>query len=322
MLQPSSSPIPRRSLVGWLVASIAILALAASLAGLFWHGEGEEGGRTVTTYRGQTEEIYGRGIYRDSSLFAGAGAKGTDAVTLLIALPLLAAGAVLHYRGSLRGGLLLLGALAWFLYVYGSLALGAVAYNNLFLLYVALFGASLWAFILLITCVDGERFATHVSPGMPRRAPGVFLLASAVVTLAIWLMEPVSARISGDLPASLTISTTLLTNALDIAVIVPGTWVSGWLILRGRATGYLCAPPLFMLEALLAPMIIAQTIVQVRAGVDFTTAEIAGPIAGFGVLAVIALWMLVRLMRHIADGRVTPERPVDIRNAPLPTPTR
>jgi hypothetical protein len=132
------STIPRNAFAGWLVVGIAVLALAASLTGLFW--QGGEGVRTITTYRGQTEEIYGRGLYRDSSLFTGDGAKGTDAITLLLALPLLAGGTMLWRRGSVRGGLVLLGALTWFLYVYGSLALGSAAYNDLFLVCRALRG--------------------------------------------------------------------------------------------------------------------------------------------------------------------------------------
>jgi hypothetical protein len=50
--------------------------------------------------------------------------------------------------------LVLTGALTWFLYVGASYALGAVAYNNLFLIYVALFSASLFAFVLALTSID------------------------------------------------------------------------------------------------------------------------------------------------------------------------
>jgi hypothetical protein len=45
---------------------------------------------------------------------------------------------VLYRRGSLRGRLLLIGILTYFLYVYASIAFGA-AYNALFLVYVGLF---------------------------------------------------------------------------------------------------------------------------------------------------------------------------------------
>jgi hypothetical protein len=291
-----------------LVALIAVLGFAAALAGLAW--QGGDGVHTVTTYRGQAGEIYGQGIYRDSSLFAGSGARGTDVVTLLVGLPLLALGTLLHRRGLLRGTLLLAGALTWFLYVYGSLALGAVAYSDLFLLHVALFAASLWGLVLVLTAVDRAGLAARLQPGVPRRGLGIFLVASGVVTAAIWLIEPVAAVIAGDLPGSLGVSTTLHTTALDLAVIVPATCLAGAFVLRGQAVGYLVAAPLLVLEAMLAPMIVAQTLFQLDAGVDFTTAEIVGPIGGFTILAAVASWMLVRLLRHVAEPPAAGERSV------------
>lgn len=53
------------------------------------------------------------------------------------------------------------GTLACFLYTYASMALGAT-YNELFLLYVALFSVSLYTFVLAFTAIDlptlGSRF--------------------------------------------------------------------------------------------------------------------------------------------------------------------
>ena len=195
----------RSAVVTALVAGVAMLSLAAALAGLFWPGG--DGVRAVPTYRGQVEQVLGEGIYRESSRFAGAGARGCDVVTLVLALPLLLAGTVLHRRGRVRGTLLLAGALAWFSYVYGSNALGAVAYNDLFLVYVGVFGASLWALILLLGGIDPGHVAAYLSNGLPRRGPGIMLLASGVVTAAIWLIEPVAAMLAGSLPPSLGLST-------------------------------------------------------------------------------------------------------------------
>ena len=59
-----------------------------------------------------------------------------------------------YRRGSLRGALLLTGTLGYFLYVYASMALGTVVYNELFLAYVVLFSASLFAFVLALTGID------------------------------------------------------------------------------------------------------------------------------------------------------------------------
>jgi hypothetical protein len=284
----------------WLSSLIAVLALVAAGIGLFW----QDGGDTFsfTTLRGENAQIYGQGIYRYDTLFAGAGNRGTDAVTLFLGIPLLVISTLLYRRGSLKGALLLTGALTWFLYVGASYALGAVAYNDLFLVYVALFSASLFAFGLAFTSIDLWDLRSRFSARMPRRGPAIFMFASSLLTLGVWLIEPVTSLIQGGPPEHLGPYTTLFTNALDMAIIVPATFLAGVLILRGESLGYLIAFPLLILEAMLAPMITAQTVSQVRAGVSFTTGEIVGPIAGFAILALLAIWVIVILLRNISDS--------------------
>jgi hypothetical protein len=78
--------------------------------------------------------------------------------------------------------------------------------------------------------------------------------------------------------------------------------------------------PLLVLETMLTPMIIAQTISLVRAGVDFTTGEILGPILGFVALAVMAVWMMSRVMRHIGESAVSDERVRTVPGNTMPVP--
>jgi hypothetical protein len=285
--------------VVWLSSLIALLALIAAGVGLFWQDGG--GSFSFTTSRGQTVEMYGQGLYRYDTLFVGAGNRGTDAVTLLLGIPLLVLSTLLYRRGSLRGGLVLTGALTWFLYVGSSYALGTVAYNDLFLLYVVLFSASLIAFVLAITSIDIQALSSYFSSRMPRRGPAVFMFVSGLLTLWVWLIEPITALIQGKPPEHLGPYTTLFTNAVDMAIIVPAAFVAGTLILRHSPLGYLIAVPLLVLEAMLAPLIVAQTVSQVQAGVSFTPGEMVGPIAGFTVLGLLAIWFFVAVLRSISD---------------------
>jgi hypothetical protein len=71
----------------WLVPLIAGLALIAALAGLFLPGG--NGPFTFTSLRGHEVEMFGRGLYQYDTLLVGAALRGTDAVTLLVSLPLL-----------------------------------------------------------------------------------------------------------------------------------------------------------------------------------------------------------------------------------------
>jgi hypothetical protein len=197
--------------------------------------------------------------------------------------------------------LLLVGTLVYFLYVYASLALNA-AYNNLFLVYVALFSASLLAVVLASTSIDLVALQAHFRPSLPRRSPALFMFASGLVTLLIWLAPLLSALFQGQPPELLGSSTTMVTDALDLGIITPATIISGVLILRRAPLGYLIACALLVLEILLAPMIAAQMISQVISEVTFSTGQMVGPIAGFSILALAAAVVTAALLRSISDS--------------------
>jgi hypothetical protein len=95
--------------------------------------------------------------------------------------------------------------------------------------------------------------------------------------------------------------TTLVTYVLDLAIVTPAVFLCSVLLLRRAPLGYLLAFPLLGIIVLLAPAIAAQTISQVAAGVSFTPGEVVGPMAGFASLGLIALWLLIALLRNIAD---------------------
>jgi hypothetical protein len=72
-------------------------------------------------------------------------------------------------------------------------------------------------------------------------------------------------------------------------------------VLRRLPLGYLLAVALLTLEAMLAPMIIAQTMGQLDADVTLSPGEIIGPLAGFVVLAGAAGWYLRAILRHLTE---------------------
>jgi hypothetical protein len=284
----------------WLSVATGLLALACGLAGFLWGGEGQA--REVTTVSGDTVELYGRGLYQNDTTFAAGNNRGSDLTMLVLGLPLLVFSTVLYRRGSARGRFVLLGTFGFFLYIGASYALGAVAYNDMFLAYVGLFTASLFGLIRLFSTFDAAFLRSAIPDDMPRRWPGGFMVASGVATFLIWIVEPLAALASGETPTSLETRTTLFTTALDIGVIVPAALVAGILILSGRRFGYVVAFSLLVLEAMLMPLITTATIVQVRDGISFEPGEIVGPIAGFSVFAVLSLGVIFTLMRRIGRG--------------------
>jgi hypothetical protein len=278
---------------------IAVLAAVAAVAGLL------TGGPTpvpFVTVRGELVHLFGQGLYRYDTVFGGATQRGTDAVVLALGVPLLLAATVRYRRGSSRAGLLLLGTLVFFLYVYGSAALGTVAYNRLFPVYVALLSASLFAVAGVVAAVDRPALAARIAAA-PRRGPAVFLVLSGLVTLVVWGVPVVAAAVRGTATDRLDNYATDVTYALDLGLIAPAALLAGVLILRRHVAGYLLAMSLLVLEAMLAPLIGAQTVSQLIAGVALAPGEVVGPIGGFVAIAATAVWFLVGLLRSFGDER-------------------
>lgn len=286
------------SAVVWLAWLTGGLALIAAGVGLFWHAGG--GRFAFTSVRGQTVELYGSGLYRYDTLFTAGTFRGTDAVTIVIAVPLLVFAVLRYRRGSLRGALLLTGVLAYFLYNAISMAFGA-AYNSLFLVYAALFSASLFAFIMAFTSIDREALSVRVSARLPHGGIAAFLIAAGLVLALVWLSEIVVPLVQGQPPALLASYTTMVTHAFDTAVITPSVVLAGVLLRRRVGLGYLLAATVLVLNTLVGCMVVAQTTAQVLMGVTLSTGQFVGIVGAFVLMSLIALGLTLVFFRNISE---------------------
>ena len=287
----------RRSVLNWLVPLVAVLAIITAGAGLF--APGGEGTFTFITLHGKTVEMYGRGVYQNDSLLAGAGFRGTDAVTLFLAVPLLLAAWVSDLRGSQNGGIVLMGVLFYFLYNGASMTFSA-AFNPLFLFYVALFSASLYATIAAMTNFDSESLARRVLPGFPHRGIAIFLFVAGIGTLFIWLSELVEPLLTGQAPELLGPYTTLFTHGFDSAVITPAAVITGVFLLQRKPLGYLLAAPIMILCTLIGVVVIGQTISQAMTGIIFPIGVYIGMVGSWVVMGAFAIGLTLAFFRHLS----------------------
>lgn len=286
-------------IVIWLSWLIAVLGLVAAAIGLFY----QDGGSafSFTTLRGESVQMYGRGLYRYDIPITAVGFRAADAVTLVVAIPLLMLAIVLYRRGSLKGGLLLVGALAYFLYNYGSMAVGA-AYNTLFLVYVALFSASLFGLVLTFTSFDVQALPAHFSTGLPRRGMGMFLVVSGVILSLVWLaLSIVPALLQGTAPSVVASYTTFITGVVDEGIVAPALIVAGALLLRRAPTGYLLAPMMLVFTVTLGTNLLAAGIAQLLTGV-ISIGQFIGFTIPFAILTLIAIWLMVVLFRNFSES--------------------
>jgi hypothetical protein len=277
-----------------LTLLIAILALVAAGTGVI--GQGQGAAYEFTSLRGENVNIYGHGLYRFEPVMMAAQEIPQDYVTLVVGLPLLLAGLWFFRHAKVRGQLLLAGTLAYFLYTYTSMAFGA-AYNELFLVYVALFSLSLFAFILAMLAVDVDSLPERFEQRLPRRWFAGFLFFGACFLLLAWLGRIIPAQLAGTAPLGLATNTTLFIQVLDLGVLVPLMFIAGVLLLKQRPAGYLLTSVAIIKFMTMGMALVAMLIGQSLAGVPIAAAEVVI----FSLLALASLILTIVLLRDLRE---------------------
>ena len=109
-------------------------------------------------------------LYRDGA-WAREALRGGDLTTLVLVAPILAIAVVLVRRGSRRAVAVWLGALAYGVYNYAYYAFGA-AFNDVFVLHIALLALSIWATVLAAASIDVGAVAGSFAVGRGGRWVG------------------------------------------------------------------------------------------------------------------------------------------------------
>ncbi|MBL8101472.1 MAG: hypothetical protein JNM02_02990 [Anaerolineales bacterium] len=288
----------RNPALDWLIPLIAILAIVIAGVGLF--SQGGDGAFSFRTVYGDTVEIYGQGIYRHDTSFVAALFKGTDVITLFVSLPLLLVGYLSYRRGSLRGSIFMISMLLYFLYI-GVTYTFSVIFNSMFLVYTALFSASLFATIIVLTSFDTQYLASKVTSNMPHRGIAIFMFVAGLGTMMLWLSELIAPIMTGQAPANLGHYTTMFTHGFDSAVITPATVVTGIYLLKRKPLGYLLAAPLLILCTIIGVTVIAQTTSQTLAGFVFPIGVYIGMIGSWVVMGAFAVGLAISFFRNVAE---------------------
>ena len=276
----------------WLVPLIFILTLIAALFGV-WPGQGTP--YPLKNFRGEQVTINARGLYYWDTLSSAAQTQANDLVTLILGLPLLAISFWLNLRGSLRGRLILTGTLGFILYTYITMCFGA-AYNHLFLVYVALFSLSFYAFILSMMSFDLKTLPARFSEKLPRGwIAGLLFFAAAFLTFA-WIGRIAATFAPGNIPA-LENTTSMFIQAMDLGLIVPLCALSGILLLRRDPWGYLLASVGMMKFLTMGTAVSVMGLNMARVGVPINAAEMAI----FPIITLVNIVMVAILLKNLDE---------------------
>lgn len=223
-------------------SAVATLGLPYQLSGLL----------AVVTLVHAAVGAFWPGVFRDPPMTAG-NAQGTAVAMLFIALPALVGSMILAARGSLRAQLVWLGALSYILYNAAIYAF-AVAFNPLFLLYVASLSLSFWAILTLLRQVDAEELRARFDENLPVRAFAIYVLAASGMFFILWMGQIVPALFQSGRPAFLA-GTDLLTSpvhVLDLGFALPISALGAAWLWQRKGWG-------FLLTGLMLSMLVIET---------------------------------------------------------------
>lgn len=281
-----------------LVIIIAVLSAIACISGFFWNGGA--GGRTFTTIHGETVQIYGSGLYANDSVSVVAQGVAQDWVTLLMGIPLLIVSLVFANKGSFRGRIVLTGTLGYFWYSFMTYTF-LWNYNSLFLVYVALVVASMYAFILALLSFDVAAVPAHFKANFPRRFMGVLQICIGAALCMLWLGRIVPGLLAGEPPVGLDHYTTLPIQAMDLGFIVPAAILSGILVLRRRPFGYLLTAVIILKAITMTTCLTAMIVSQAVSGVPMSAGELM-IFPTFNAFTVVALVLLMRSIKRKGEA--------------------
>jgi hypothetical protein len=242
------------------------------------------------------------GILRGPAVMNGS-ARGTALVLLVLGLPALLLSIYFSARGSLRARIVWLGTIGYFAY-NGVMFVLATPFNQLFLLYEAMLGLSIWAGVLVLVTTDRGAFGRAFAPRFPDRPVAAYLIAIVAANTFIWLGGVVPGLLSSSSPKFLdgTGLTTLPTYDQDLAFWLPSIAVAAIWMWRGMFWGRLIAGGALVMWVLEA---VGVAVDQWMGGAADPTSTVASASISpmFAALAVIGMLPLFFYMRAVRDRR-------------------
>jgi len=218
---------------------------------------------------------------------------GNDAVTLALAVPLLALGIAGARRGSVRGLLLWLGGIGYAIYNALFYLLGA-ALNSFFLLYVVTLVAAVLTLVLGLVRLNPAAVAARVRPSLPARLVGGVLAAIGAMLAVVWTAMW-AAHVFAGRPTPVEPEAFRLVAALDLSLMVPALVGGGALLWMRRAWGFLIAAMTAVQGALYLLVLSVNSWLAIARGLS----EAPGELPLWGTLTLVTAGAATLLLAYV-----------------------
>jgi hypothetical protein len=239
------------------------------------------------------------GLYRDTA-WTVPQVRGQDLVTCVVVVPALVMTVIAVRRGSVRGTMVWIGLLGYVFYTYTGAAF-AYRFNELFLVYVALFSLSVFALVAVGSAIDVADIRKAFDADVPKNAVVVFLMLFAMVLAALWLVPIVDFVTRGVLP-ELIIRAETPTNfvyVLDLGIVVPLALLASVWLYQERPWGFVLAGFILVKATTMGLALLSMTWFMRRAGLPIEE----GLVVFWAVLTLVGLGLSVGFFRYCRGTR-------------------
>lgn len=205
-------------------------------------------------------------LYRAETAWVVPQNRGQDLVTLM-ALVVFGLSLRAARRGSPRATLIWLGLLGYLAYTYTGAAF-SYRFNELFLIYVALFSGLGAALIAALSGLRVNALRNAFDERVPRRGVAVFLVVMATTLCLLWFSQIIPFFTSGRLPPMIEQADvpTVFVYVLDLGVVVPLALLAVLWLWRDQAWGYVLAGFVLVKAATMGLALLAMTGFSLYAG--------------------------------------------------------
>lgn len=220
-----------------------------------------------------------------------------DSINLFLITPLLIVSAILLSQKNKTAIPIWAGINLYLAYTYTIYCFN-VHFNQLFLIYCFCFGLSVFSFLYFLIALRNESPGNKARHRTPLRFIGIYFIIISSLFYLLWLADIFPPMLNKNIPLKLK-ETGLVTNpveVLDLALVLPGIFITGFFLLNCRAIGFVLAPVVLSFIILMDITICALTIysnIQIGA-TDVSIAIVMAMLAIFSTALLIIYFINIK----------------------------
>lgn len=213
--------------------------------------------------------IFTPNFYGNETLNWQVQSLGQDIVDLVLIVPVLMITALITFKNGNVGILLWSGVILYLVYTFVIYSFD-VQFNRLFIAYCLALGLSFYSFLYFLYIQLKEPAVLKIEKAIVRKVIGIYFVVVAVLFYFLWLSDVIPAIIHDTTPKVL-LDAGLPTNpvhVIDLAIFLPGIFMTGVLLLRNKKLGLTMTPVVLMFFILMDITIGSLSAMMLQKGLD------------------------------------------------------